>query len=373
MAEYTLVAAAAFGLESVVARELRVLGFENTTVENGRVIFSGDEKDIARTNIGLRCADRVFIRMGQFPASDFEELFQGVRAIPWGRYIPSNGAVNVTGRSVKSVLTSVPACQSIVKKAIIESMKRRYRGESFPEDGPAYGVQFSLQGDVASIYMDTTGPGLNKRGYRTGSGTAALRETLAAGIVYLSRWKSGIPFVDPFCGSGTIAIEASMIGRNIAPGIHREFASEKWKFIDPEVFTAARRDAKMNETRDALSISASDIDEAVIVKARHNARHAGVSASINFAPRPLADLTFGSERGVVVCNPPYGERSGDRASAINLAKKMRDVFDRAPDWSFFIFSGLEDFERHYGKHAVLNRKLYNGKLKCYLYSFGPKP
>ena len=369
MAEYRLVATAAFGLESVVARELKALGYDNALVENGRVVFSGTERDIARTNIWLRCADRVLIQMGRFPASDFEELFQGVRAIPWGGYISSTGAVNVTGRSVRSTLTSIPACQSVVKKAVIESMKKRYRLESFSEDGPASGIEFSLQNNVASVFMDTTGPGLHKRGYRTGTGQAALKETLAAGLVYLSRWRPGTPFVDPFCGSGTIAIEAAMIGRNVAPGMKRRFASEQWKFIGPEIWEDVRRHAGKEEKRAALDIRASDIDDSVLIKARHNARHAGVVPSVTFERRDVRDLAFDTEKGIVVCNPPYGERSGDKKAAGELTKKMRQAFDHARGWSLFIFSGLEDFEKYYGKRADSNRKLYNGRIKCYLYGY----
>jgi putative N6-adenine-specific DNA methylase len=369
MAEYTLVATAAFGLEAVVARELKLLGYENTSIENGRVSFSGTERDIARTNIWLRCADRVLIKMGQFRASDFEELFQGVRSIPWDRYVPATGAVNVTGRSIKSILTSVPACQSIVKKAIMESMKNRYRLERFPEDGPAHAVDFSLEKDVVSVYMDTTGQGLHKRGYRTGTGQAALKETLAAGLVILSRWKPGVVFLDPFCGSGTIAIEAAMIGRNIAPGINRGFASEQWKFIDLKIWDEERRRARKEEKQAGLNIRASDIDDTVIAKARHNARHAGVLPAVTFERREMKDLTFHEEKGIVICNPPYGERSGDTRAAGELMKKMRETFDGARDWSFFIFTGLEDFEKYYGKPADSNRKLYNGRIKCYLYGY----
>jgi putative N6-adenine-specific DNA methylase len=369
MAEYTLVASAAFGLEAVVAKELKALGYANISVENGRVFFSGDEAGIARANIWLRCADRVLIKMGQFGAADFEELFQGVRAIPWGRYVPKEGVVNVTGRSLKSALTSIPACQSVVKKAIIESMKKRYSLENFPEDGPVHGVEFSLENDVASVYMDTTGPGLHKRGYRTGTGQAALRETLAAGLVILSRWKPDIPFADPFCGSGTIAIGAAMIGMNIAPGLKRAFSSEKWKFIDPGIWEETRRLARKEEKRTVLRIAASDIDDSVITKARYNARHAGVLPAITFERRAIKDLTFPDEGGIVVCNPPYGERSGDIKATGELMKEMRQTFDRARHWTFYVFTGLEDFEKYYGKRSDHNRKLYNGRIKCYLHEF----
>ncbi len=369
MSEYTLVATSAFGLEAVVARELKALGFEKVIVENGRVIFFGSDSDIARTNIWLRCADRILMKMGQFRASDFEELFQGVRVIPWGRYISSTGAIHVGGTSVKSALTSIPACQSVVKKAIVESMKKRYRMEHFPEDGPVHGVEFSLQNDLASVYMDTTGPGLNKRGYRTGAGQAALKETLAAGLVYLSRWKPGIPFIDPFCGSGTVVIEAAMIGRNIAPGIGRGFASEKWKFIDAGIWENARRRARREERKATLDIKGSDIDDSVITKARRNARNAKVLPAVKFERRDIKELAFHADKGIVVCNPPYGEKSGDKKAVGQLIRMMREAFDRAPGWSFFVFTGFEDFEYHYGNPADSNRKLYNGRIKCYLYQF----
>ncbi len=373
MGDLRLAATAAFGLEAVVARELKRLGLEKSGTENGRISFSGTEADIARANIWLRCADRVLVEMGRFPASDFEELFQGVLKVPWGDILPSDAAIHVTGRSVKSKLLSVPACQSVVKKAIIEGLKRTYHAGTFPETGPRFSVEVSLNRDVATIDMDSTGPGLHKRGYRSGAGEAALKETLAAGLVYLSRWRPDTALADPFCGSGTIAIEAAMMGRNIAPGAGRQFAAEQWPFIPSRTWDDARQEAGAAANRERLHIFASDIDEGLIVKARRNARHAGVLSAVTFRKGDFRDLPFPAPEGTIICNPPYGERSGDRKTAAEQARDMGAFFTRFPAWSFFILTGFEDFERHYGRHADRNRKLYNGKIKCYLYEYGFRP
>lgn len=372
MSEFRLAATAAFGLESVVAHELKHLGLEKSGTDNGRISFSGTERDVARANIWLRCADRVLVEMGRFPASDFEELFQGVLKVPWGDILPRDAAVHVTGRSVRSKLSSVPACQSVVKKAIIEALKRTYHGGSFPETGPRFGVEVSLNRDVATIDLDSTGPGLHRRGYRSAAGEAALKETLAAGLVYLSRWKPGIALADPFCGSGTIAIEAAMMGRNIAPGTGRRFAAEQWPFMPSQAWDDARREAGAAANRERLRILASDIDESVIVKARRNARHAGVLSAITFRKGDFRDLPIPAKDGMVICNPPYGERSGDRKSAAEQAGEMGRLFGQFPAWSFFILTAFEGFEKHYGKRADRNRKLYNGRIQCYLYEYGSK-
>lgn len=369
MTDYKLTATAAFGLESVVARELKWLGIEKVSVDNGRIAFSGSEDDIARANINLRCADRVLIEMGRFPASDFEELFQGARAISWEDLIPFGSIIKVLGRSVRSKLSSVPALQSVAKKAIIESMKRKHLFDQFPEKGPVFSIEISLQKDIATIYLDTTGPGLNKRGYRTGTGEAALKETLAAGLVYLTRWKPGIALTDPFCGSGTIPIEAAMVGRDIAPGINRRFVSEDWPLISPDIWQKSRQDARDKVRNPEMSITASDMDGSMIVKARRNARHAGVQQSIHFMTRDVRDVSLGPEKGFIICNPPYGERSGDKKAAAELVTVMNQTFSRFPTWTCYIFTGFEDFERYYGRRADSNRKLYNGKIKCYLYGF----
>ena len=238
MSKYTLIAASSFGLESIVAQELRSLGYDNLVIENGKVMFQGDERDIARCNVWLRTADRIFIKMAEFKATDFEELFQGTRGAPWDKMIPLDGKVYVIGKSVRSKLASVKDCQSIVKKAIIETMRRRYRGKEFPEKGPLYKTEISLLKDVATLAVDTTGPGLHKRGYREETGEAPLRENLAAALVILSRWTPARILADPLCGSGTIAIEAALIGRNIAPGLMRSFVSEEWRQVPKGIWDA---------------------------------------------------------------------------------------------------------------------------------------
>lgn len=369
MTKYRLTATAAFGLESVVARELRWMGIENISVENGRISFSGTLHDMVRANINLRCSDRVLIEMGRFPACDFEELFQGVRAITWENLVPFGGTIKVVGRSVRSKLSSIPASQSVVKKAIIEAMKRKHLFDVFPEKGPLFSIEVSLQKDIATIYLDTTGPGLHKRGYRTGTGEAALKETLAAGLVHLARWKPGISLVDPFCGSGTIPIEAAMKGRDMAPGINRRFISEDWPLIAQDIWHMARQEAKDRVRNPEMKIVASDIDASMIVKARRNARHAGVQQSIQFMTRDARDVSLGNEKGIVICNPPYGERTGDKKIAAELSRIMGQTFSQFPGWTCYIFTAFEEFERYYGRKADANRKLYNGKIKCYLYEY----
>ncbi|MHB8110317.1 MAG: THUMP domain-containing class I SAM-dependent RNA methyltransferase [Syntrophorhabdaceae bacterium] len=369
MTEYKLTATSAFGLESTVARELKWMGIEKVSIDNGRISFSGSENEIARTNINLRCADRVLIEAGRFPAMDFEELFQGTRAVRWEDMIPFGSVIKVLGRSVRSQLSSVPAMQSVVKKAIIESMKRKHLFETFPETGPVFAIEASLHKDMATLYLDTTGAGLHKRGYRTGTGEAALKETLAAGLVYLARWKPGTSLVDPFCGSGTIPIEAAMIGRNIAPGINRRFVSEDWPLIPVEIWKNTRQEATDKISQTQLRISASDIDESLIVKARRNARHAGVQQSVQFTRQDARDLSLGPDSGLVICNPPYGERSGDKRSAGELIREMGETFARFPNWTYYIFTGFENFERYFGRSADTNRKLYNGKIKCYFFEY----
>lgn len=369
MNNFKLVATAAFGLESVVVRELKGIGFKGITVENGRAEFQGTPEDIARANIWLRTADRVLIETARFPASDFEDLFQGVLNIAWEEIIPFDGFIHVTGRSLRSKLSSVPSCQGVAKKAVIEAMKRKYRSETFPETGPRYGIEVSILNNIATIYLDTTGPGLHKRGYRSGAGEVPLKETLAAGLVYLSRWKPGIALADPFCGSGTIAIEAALIGRNIAPGIGRSFDSEKWPFVSPDVWKDARTEARSLENKEKFLIHASDIDDAVISRARRNARHAGVLACIDLKKRDFRDFSPEESGGIVICNPPYGESSGDRISAGEIYRDMGEVFRGLPSWSFFILTGFEGFEKFYGKHSDGNRKLYNARIKCYLYEY----
>ncbi|MBP6942016.1 MAG: class I SAM-dependent RNA methyltransferase [Syntrophorhabdaceae bacterium] len=373
MALYTIIATSTFGLESVVARELRSLGYDNMTVENGRITFAGDEKDIARCNIWLRTADRVLIRVADFEARDFEELFQGTRDIGWDKMIPVDAKMHVIGRSVNSKLSSVKDCQSIVKKAVIEAMKERHAIDRFPETGPLYRIEVSLLKDRATLTLDTTGQGLHKRGYREGAGEAPLRENLAAALVLLSRWSPDRILADPFCGSGTIPIEAAMIGRNIAPGLKRSFASEGWPQVSRHIWDAARKEAEININDAAFRILASDNDFRVLKKARENAEKAGVGDCVVFQKLSFEEFRSRKKYGFIISNPPYGERMGDSKEIERIYKKMGEVFSGLDLWTFFILSAHPQFQTLFGKRAVKNRKLYNGGIKCYLYEYpGPR-
>lgn len=374
MAKFTLIATSAFGLESIVADELRMLGYPSPVTQNGRVLFEGDQGDIARCNLWLRCADRLLLRAAEFRAVDFEELYQGVKAVRWEEFIPENGIMYVTGKSVKSTLFSVPDCQSIVKKAVVEAMKRRYRRDRFSEDGPLYKIEVSLLKDTASITVDTSGAGLHKRGYRQNRGDAPLRETLAAAMVRLSRWEPSRILADPLCGSGTIAIEAGLIGMNIAPGINRKFAAEAWSWIPSRVWKKHREEAAAAATRIPMTILASDLDFRVFDAARKNAAAAGLDDAITFQKKPLEEFKSRKKYGCIVTNPPYGERMGEKEEVEGLYRAMGEVFSRLDTWSFFILSAHPDFQKLYGKPADRNRKLYNGKILCYLHQYlGPLP
>ena len=372
--KYTIIATAAFGLESIVVRELKSFGYENMAVENGRVSFTGDERDIARCNIWLRTADRVIIEIARFKATDFEDLFQGTLKISWGDIIPGDGKMHVTGKSVRSKLFSLSACQSTVKKAVIEAMKRKYGTSTFPETGPVYKIEVSLLKDIVSLTIDTTGPGLHKRGYRHDAGEAPLRETLAAGIVLLSGWKSDRILADPLCGSGTIAIEAALIGKNIAPGLKRSFVSETWWQIPEHIWRSAREEAREQINDVSFHILASDSDALVLRKARGNAERAGVSDLIAFQKLSVDQFRSRKKYGYIICNPPYGERLSEETEVKQLYRIMGETFLQLDAWSFFVLTAHSGFERSFGKKATRNRKLYNGMIQCYLYEyFGPKP
>jgi len=372
--EYIIIATAAFGLESIVVRELKGLGYEDFTVENGRVSFKGDERDIARCNIWLRTADRVLIEVARFGAIDFEELFQGTLKVPWENIIPDDGKMHITGKTVRSKLFSLSACQSVVKKAVVEAMKRKYGPSEFPETGPVYKIEVSLLKDMASLTIDTTGPGLHKRGYRQDAGEAPLRETLAAGIVLLSGWKPDRILADPLCGSGTIAIEAALIGKNIAPGLKRSFVSETWWQIPEQIWSSARDEAREQINDVSFQILASDSDALVLRKARRNAERAGVSDLIAFQKLSVEEFRSRIKYGYIICNPPYGERLSEEAEVKQLYKTMGEIYAQLDMWSFFILTAHAGFQQSFGKKAARNRKLYNGMLQCYLYEyFGPKP
>jgi putative N6-adenine-specific DNA methylase len=371
---YTLTATSAFGLESVVASELSELGYSGLKTEDGKVTFAGDNIDIVRCNLWLRCADRLLIKMAEFSATDFEELFQGAFAVRWEKLIPENGVMHVTGKSIKSGLHSVPDCQAIVKKAVVEAMKRKYNRSIFREDGPVYRIEVALLKDVATLSIDTSGNGLHKRGYGQTRGEAPLRETLAAALVKLSKWDASRILVDPLCGSGTIVIEAALIGNNIAPGLKRTFASENWPTIPKKIWDTMRAEAEEKITDIPLSIFASDMNSTVFKQAVENAEKAGVQSSITFQKKPIEEFSSKKKYGCIICNPPYGERLGDKESTEELYKVMGNVFLKLDSWSFFILTSHPEFQKYFGKKSTKNRKLYNGKIRCYFYQyFGPLP
>ncbi len=376
MTNFELIATSAFGLEAVVAREIKQLGYEEVQVENGRVTFWGDELAICRANLWLRSADRLLIKMGSFKACSFEELFQQTKALAWPDILPEDAAFPVEGRSINSVLHSVPDCQAIVKKAVVEKMKEKYKQSWFKETGPRYAIEVALLKDTATLTIDTSGLGLHKRGYRKLVGQAPLKETLAASLINLSRWREDRVLMDPFCGTGTIPIEAALIGLNIAPGLNRDFASGNWPSIPQTLWRRAREEARDLIRRDReLKIIGTDIDDQVLSLARYHARQAGVEKHIHFQQLPVADVRSHFKYGWVICNPPYGERLGEQQQLENLYRQMAATFfSRLDTWSFYVLTSLPNLEQIFGRKSDKNRKLYNGRLECHFYQFfGPKP
>lgn len=375
MERVTLLATAAFGVESVVARELRDLGYEDVSVEDGRALFEAPLDAVPRCNLWLRSASRVQIVVGRFEARDFGELFDRTKALPWEDWIPGNGAFPVNGRSVRSQLHSVPDCQRIVKKAIVERLKTRHTVEWFEEDGPTFAVEVALLKDTATLTLDTTGPALHERGYRTRSGHAPLRETLAAALVLLGYWDRDRPFLDPCCGSGTLPIEAAMIGRNVAPGRRRSFAAEEWPRIPTELWDRAREEAdaavlpSFNEP-----LVGADIDPKAIESARFHAGNTPVADDVRFEVRPLAKTVSNRRYGCVVTNPPYGERVGEEAEVVRLYEEMGRRLPGLEGWSIYVLTSHPEFESLYGHRADRRRKLYNGRIECTFHQFlGPPP
>ena len=375
MKQFDLIATAAFGLEGVVARELEWLGVDNTVTENGRVRFKGDFETVARANLWLRTADRVLILLAEGKATTFEELFQLVKGIPFEELMGPDACFPVTGKSVKSTLFSVPDCQAITKKAAVERMKKHYGIEWFPEDGPRFKLEVSILNDVAMITLDTSGAGLHKRGYRKEAGKAPIKETLAAGMILVSRWKKDRALIDPFCGTGTIPIEAAMIAKNIAPGLKREFDFEKWSCFDKKISEKVRREAEASVDCDIkLYISGSDIDYFAIKQAKDNAAFMGLSSDITFQKLDFRAVSSSKQYGFIITNPPYGQRLEEEAEVRELYKAMGLHFKNFPTWSFYVITSFEGFERCFGRRADKKRKLYNGMLKCNLYQmYGPKP
>jgi 23S rRNA (guanine2445-N2)-methyltransferase / 23S rRNA (guanine2069-N7)-methyltransferase len=370
-----ILVATAFGLESVVVRELEALGYASKPISTGRVLLTGDERAVARTNLWLRAADRVLVRVATFAAPDFEALFEGVKAIAWEEWIPRDFAFPVAGRSVKSQLSSVPAAQRAVKKAIVDRLMQAHRVHALPESGPTVPVEISLLDNIATLTIDTSGAGLHKRGYRPTVGEAAMKETLAAALVLLSTWRPNRPFVDPFCGTGTIAIEAAMIGRQMAPGLRREFAAEAWPAFSRETWGEARGEAS-SKALPALPITlhASDVNEVALGLARQHARAAGVEREIHFVKRDFAELSSTAEYGCMVTNPPYGVRLGEDEQIERLYRTIPTVLRRLPTWSFHILTARQDMEALVGQQASRRRKLFNSQIECTYYTFlGPKP
>ena len=359
-----------FGLEALAAGELRRLGLAEVRAENGRVLCRGRLEDIPRVNLNLRTGERVLVVLGQFPARDFEALFEGTRALPWEDFIPREGAFPVKGHSLNSALHSVPACQAIVKKAVARRLGERYGLERLPETGPLCQVQFSLMKDTAALMLDTSGPGLHKRGYRAVGVAAPLRETLAAAMVLLSRYRGRDPFCDPFCGSGTIAIEAALIAKNRAPGLNRAFSAQKWRWLDSGLWLQSAGEAMDGEYDGAYDIWGGDIDPKAVAIARANAEKADVEDVVRFEVADAAAFRRDAPYGRVVTNPPYGERILEKREAEELYRAFGRAVRTLPEgWRVSVLSSHTEFERTFGRPADKKRKLYNGMLKCELFQY----
>ncbi|RNE20698.1 THUMP domain-containing class I SAM-dependent RNA methyltransferase [Lacticaseibacillus paracasei] len=371
---YQLVATMAAGLESVTTKELKAVGIQTRT-ENGKVYFEGDDKTIALTNVWLRSADRIKIVVGQFKALTFDALFEGVKALPWDHYLPLDAAFPVEGRAVRSQLHSEPDVQAITKKAIVEKMSAVYhRTTRLPETGATYPLEVSILKDIATLTLDTTGSSLFKRGYRIAKGEAPLKENFAAALIMLTNWHPDMPFVDPTTGSGTIAIEAALIGHNIAPGLQRQFTFENFGFFDQPVLQTVKDEAMDQADFDReLDIQASDINGDMIDMAKLNAQQAGLLHSIQFKQLAVKDFSTTKENGVIVANPPYGKRLNDQAMVRQLYAEMGQAFAPLTTWSKYILTSDMGFEKAYGSKATKRRKLYNGTIRTDLFQYWGKP
>lgn len=364
-----LVATCLFGLEHMLGEEIDALGYERLSTINGRVTFLGDEQAVALSNVFLRYAERVYIKLGSFPAPTFDALFEGTRALPWSSFIGKNDAFPVKGHAIKSALHSIPDCQAIVKKAIVRSLGETYSMTYFPEDGIKYQVEFFILNDEATLMIDTSGDPLHKRGYRRESGAAPIRETLAAAIAAISRPREDVLMWDPMCGSATIGIEAAMMMRNIAPGMKRHFAAENYPFIAEGLWRDARDEARENIKPSDFEVFASDIDDEVLDVARSNAYRAGVLNSMKIFNRDARTIAAPGRRGTIVTNPPYGERLGTLEEVERLYRDIGRHFRSLEPWQTYVITSHEGFERLYGRRADKVKKLYNGMIPCYLYQF----
>ncbi len=375
MKKLRLYATAAFGVESVVAREIKHLGYGETYTDNGKIYFNGDLEAICRANLWLRAAARVYILMGEFTALTFDQLFEAVKALPWEEWLPKDAEFPVTGGCVKSTLMSVSDCQSIIKKAIVERLKSVYKLQVFPETGPRYHIDFNILKDKVTIAIDTSGDGLHKRGYRSLGYAAPIKETLASAMLMISRWSPGRPLIDPFCGSGTIPIEAALMAMNKAPGLDREFDCQEWPNIPKEIWYRALTEARdLIKPVNEILIQGYDINSEAISMANYHARQAGVADAIHFQVRDVREISSRSKYGFIVTNPPYGQRIGEKKKNNRLYQDMGQAFKKLDTWSFYIINADQEFEKYFGRKADKNRKLYNGGLLCYYYQFfGPKP
>jgi len=376
MDKLTLVATSTFGLEAVVKRELLALGFENLKTSEGKVEFEATPEEIPTPNLWLRCADRVLLKMGEFPAVTFDELFEQTKALPWESWITPDGKFTVNGKSIKSTLGSISACQSIVKKSVVERLKTAYHQEWFEETGAEFTIQVALLKDVATLTIDTSGPGLNRRGYRTQTGSAALKETLASALVQLSFWDKDRLLIDPMCGSGTILIEAAMQGKNIAPGLNRAFASEEWPGVPSKAWRVARLKAYESVDKNSdLQLFGYDIDPASIDAARVNARKAGVGNDILFEQKDVHDLWIDKQYGIVISNPPYGIKVGEFKEMNEIYISLNKTFKKKTGWSVYILTADKIFPSYF-KRAQPDRvrKLFNGQIEVNYYQYyGERP
>ena len=361
---YEYVATCLFGLEALLGEEIDALGYERIETIDGRVTFRGDMAAIARCNINLRFAERLYIKMGSFRAATFTELFDGTNALPWEMWIAEDDAFPVKGHSIKSALTSIPDCQSIVKKAIVDRLSGEYGVSWFKEEGVKYQVEFFILKDIATLMIDTSGIALHKRGYRPAAGVAPLRETLAAAMVKLSRPRDEVLLWDPFCGSGTIAIEAAMMMTGRAPGLGRSFAAEEFYDIPDKIWKDAREEAESFRRDTDFEVYASDIDPHMVDLARANIKRADMGAHIKCFERDATQIVKAERRATIVCNPPYGERLSDTKEIEVLYRNMGKCFSRLAPWQIYILTSVPDFERLYGKRADKVRTLYNGMIKC---------
>ena len=373
MSRLKLMCPCVFGVESLVADELRNLGFADAAAENGRVLFTGDERAVAVANLNLRCAERVLVVLGQFRATTFDELFEGVRRLPWEDFVAKSDAFPVKGWSLNSQLHSVPDCQAIIKKAAVERLKGVYHVAWFEETGAKLQVQFSILKDEVTVGLDTSGEGLHKRGYRPRGNEAPLKETLAAAMVAISRPYADKPFYDPMCGSGTLLIEAAMRLRHMAPGLQRKFAAEEWGCFDRAVWKEARQQALAQAVSVPLEIHGYDIDPSAVELTRENARRAGVVGDITVEQQDIDAFAPPGERGLIVCNPPYGERLLEVRQAEELYRRMGEAFRRLPGFHYYIISPSEQFETLFGRRADKRRKLYNGMIRCQLFEYFRSP